>query len=194
MDLTKSYIIYKDNISNLKLLLSGLIIFSILTGFIETYFINMCLFGYICYKTIYQLKNTDIELSSPDKVTKHINILKHWCCFTVLIFIEYFLSFIFEILFMSFFYNALKIIFLTVLTQNDKNFVLMYDYYVEIFFEIKENYFNKILFELEKNADQYKIKYEINDNTYNLLIITNNYFEKIKKLMMNKISQFKKNE
>jgi len=133
MDIGKAYSILNDNRNTIKLFLTALCITLFFSGYIQNILINTCIFGYLAFHTMKFLIGSSEEhnkeknkQSEQEQIKLMTNLLKYWTSFSALIVAEYFLSLIFSFVFMSIFYNAIKVVGLIMLLQNSKNLLLIW--------------------------------------------------------------------
>jgi len=155
MDLGKVYSILQDNRNTVKLFLTALCITLFFSGYIQNILINTCIFGYLGFNTIKFLKKSTPENQST-LIPLMIDLLKQWTCFSVLIVTEYFASSIFSFLFMSIFYNAIKVVGLIMLLQNSQNLLTIYNFGIVPLFNRYEQYIEQVFKFLESKSDNFR--------------------------------------
>ena len=155
MDLGKVYSILQDNRDTVKLFLTALCITLFLSGHIQNILINTCIFGYLGFNTIKFLKKSTPENQST-LIPLMIDLLKHWTCFSVLIVTEYFASSVFSFLFMSIFYNAIKVVGLIMLLRNSQNLLTIYDLCIVPLFNRYEQYIERAFEFLEIQSNNFR--------------------------------------
>ena len=187
MNIGQILAVVNDNKYNIKLCGIAFAITLFFSGFIQSILINTCIFGYLSFNTIRFLKNfkmdalNDLELRD-DIIIMH-NLLKHWTCISALMITEYFLSTIFSFMFMSLFYNTIKMVSLILLLQNENNLMLIYELAVLPLFNMYEQYMELGFNALEEEAKKFKVKskgLQEEEVNYNLYKYIEPYVNKVK--------------
>lgn len=173
MELGKYYTIFRENQTVMQMVGLATLCTLILSGYVQTLLINTCIFGYLSYRTMKFMKVLTNE-NMLENVPAMIVLLKNWCGFSMVIVMEYFVSCVFSFFFMSIIYNAMKIVGLVLLLQNNVNLVMLYDTCIGSLFNKYENNIDQIVTLLELKAEMFR---EISGNdisNYNVLNYINN--------------------
>lgn len=167
MDIGKAYSILHDNRNTIKLFLTALCITLFFSGYIQNILINTCIFGYLAFNTMKFLNDKD-KPSEPEQIKLMTDFLKAWTGFSALIVAEYFLSLVFSFVFMSIFYNAIKVVGLIMLLQNSNKILIIWSVLLVPLFNRYEHIMGQAFGFLEDQARNFKEsnKKEVNYSVY----------------------------
>jgi hypothetical protein len=172
MNIGKLFTLLQENKQYVKILFFTTFSLLMISGFMKHYFVNLCILGYLSYRSLEFMKNNHVDSSQPvdmSLITMGATLLQNWTTFSVLIIFEYLLSFVLQIFIISFFYDVIKIFGLAMFFQSDNNVTFIHHIMIEPLYVYHEIYIKQMTTLLEDLANEFRKRASHQENAYNLV-------------------------